>query len=378
MITDLQNYWWLLISVLGALLVFMLFVQGGQSMILCTRNEKMRQMIVNTIGRKWELSFTMLTVFGGAFFASFPLFYSTSFGGAYWLWMLILITYVLQAVSYEFRRKSGNVYGTMFYDVLLVINGVGGCVLLGVAVGTMIFGAEFSVTKGNLLNASQPIISTWDNPLHGLEAIASWRNLLLGFVVLFLARTQAGIYILNRVAYSRDFYHFMKRRVIVNSCIFVVLFLTIVVVLLTSPTYHALSSGAIEVRAYGFIDNISECPLIPGVMLLGVVLVLAGIMRAATGKRFRFATWSVGIGTVLVVMSLFWLIGYNDTAYYPSLTSPQSSLTIRNSSSSEFTLKVMSWVSVIVPFVLFYIAYVWRRMDKHHLKIEDATGDHSY
>jgi cytochrome d ubiquinol oxidase subunit II len=361
MITDLQNYWWLLISVLGALLVFMLFVQGGQSMILCTRNEKMRQMIVNTIGRKWELSFTMLTVFGGAFFASFPLFYSTSFGGAYWLWMLILITYVLQAVSYEFRRKSGNVYGTMFYDVLLVINGVGGCVLLGVAVGTMIFGAEFSVTKGNLLNASQPIISTWDNPL-----------------VLFLARTQAGIYILNRVAYSRDFYHFMKRRVIVNSCIFVVLFLTFVVVLLTSPTYHALSSGAIEVRAYGFIDNISECPLIPGVMLLGVVLVLAGIMRAATGKRFRFATWSVGIGTVLVVMSLFWLIGYNDTAYYPSLTSPQSSLTIRNSSSSEFTLKVMSWVSVIVPFVLFYIAYVWRRMDKHHLKIEDATGDHSY
>jgi cytochrome d ubiquinol oxidase subunit II len=338
----------------------------------------MRQMIINTIGRKWELSFTMLTVFGGAFFASFPLFYSTSFGGAYWLWMLILITYVLQAVSYEFRRKAGNVYGTTFYDVLLVVNGIGGCMLLGVAVGTMIFGAEFTVTKGNLLNSSQPIISTWDNPLHGLEAIASWRNLLLGAVVLFLARTQAGIYILNRVEYNREFYHFMKRRVIINSCIFVVLFLGFVAALLTAPTYHAVSSGAIEVRAYGFIDNICDCPVIPTVMLLGVVLVLAGIMRAVTGKTFRFATWSVGIGTVLVVMSLFWLIGYNNTAYYPSVTSPQSSLTIRNSSSSEFTLTVMSWVSVIVPFVLFYIAYVWRSMDKHHLKIDDATGDHSY
>ena len=378
MITTLQNYWWLLISVLGALLVFMLFVQGGQSMLLCTRDKDMRQLMVNAIGRKWELTFTTLVVFGGAFFASFPLFYSTSFGGAYWLWMLVLITFVLQAVSYEFRRKHGNVYGTLFYDILLVINGVGGCVLLGVVVGTLMFGAEFTVTKGNLLDAAAPIISTWDNPLHGLEAIASWKNLLLGVTVLFLARTIAGIYILNQVAYSRDFYRFMKRRVIINGALFVVLFLGFVGVLFTSPSYHVLNSGIIEVRPYGYFDNLLNNWWIVTTMAVGVVAVLVGLMGAITGRKFTLPLWLVGIGTVLVVLSLFWLVGYDNTAYYPSISSPQSSLTIRNSSSSEFTLTVMSYVSLVIPFVLAYIVYVWRSMDRHHLKIDDATGDHSY
>lgn len=373
----LQSYWWLLISVLGALLVFMLFVQGGQSMLLCTRDHTSQTLMVNLLGRKWELTFTTLVVFGGAFFASFPLFYSTSFGGAYWLWMLILFSFILQAVSYEFRRKSGNLYGTKTYDWFLFINGTVGCILLGVAVGTMIFGAEFSVTKTNILDAGAPVISQWV-PTHGLEAIASWKNLLLGVMVLFLARTTADIYFLANVSHDRTFVTATRRRLLIDSCVFVVLFLIFAFVLLTATGYRA-QGGKIVPEPYLYWTNFLEMWWAATLFLVGVLGVLVAIGGTLFIPKFRHGMWYIGVGTVLVVMTLFWVIGYNDTAYYPSLIDPSSSLTIANSSSSRFTLEVMSWVSVITPFVLAYIAYVWYKMDRKPITpAEVSADDHAY
>lgn len=372
----LQNYWWLLISVLGALLVFMLFVQGGQSMLLTVRDEMERTMIVNSLGRKWELSFTMLVVFGGAFFASFPLFYSTSFGGAYWLWMLILVSFVVQAFSYEFRRKRGNLYGTATYDIFLFLNGCVGCVLLGVAVATMFFGAEFTVTKGNILDVKSPVISQWTS-LHGLEAIADWRNLLLGFMVLFLARTQSLLYLINNVA-EDSFRARCRTKALWNGAVFVVLFLAFVGVLLTHSGYGVVDGKIVEVP-YKYLNNYVEMWWCLALFVVGVLLVLYAIGRTVFDTRFTRGIWFSGVGTVLVVLTLFWVLGYNDTAYYPSLIDMQSSLTIRNSSSSEFTLTVMSWVSLIVPFVVAYIAYVWRSMDKKAITADEMkSGGHQY
>ncbi len=358
----LQNYWWLLISVLGALLVMMLFVQGGQSMLFSARTAAHRSLIIGSIGTKWELTFTTLVLFGGAFFASFPLFYSTSFGGAYWLWILILASFVLQAVSYEYRRKKGNLYGIGTYDIFLLLNGVFGCVLLGVAVGTMIWGAEFTVNKVNLLDPAAPVISTWDNPLHGLEAIASWRNLLLGFTILMLARVQGAIYLLDTAGGDRDFMKLMRKHVLMSGTIFVLLFVTFAVVLLMSPAYKVNALGLVEVEPYGYLNNFVTLWWAAVAFVAGTVLVLCGLAGVLVFKGFRHGSWYTGIGTVLVVMSLFWVLGYNSTAYYPSISDPASSLTIANSSSSEFTLTVMSYVSLAIPFVLAYIAYVWRAM----------------
>lgn len=378
----LQNYWWLLISVLGAVLVFLLFVQGGQSMLFESRKGVTRDLIVNSLGRKWELTFTTLVTFGGAFFASFPLFYSTSFGGAYWLWSLILFSFVLQAVSYEYRRKKGNVLGTGTFDAFLFINGCVGCILLGVAVSMFFFGADFTVSKGNLLDTSAPVISTWA-PTHGFEAIFCWKNLILGVAVLFLARTQACLYMMNNITDDNDFFETLRRRTLVNGGIFVVFFLWFLAMVLTATGYEAVTNdlGKTTVTAipYKYAINLITLWWALAAMVVGVVLVLWGIGKSALAKHYTKGIWFSGIGTVLVVMALFWIVGYNDTAYYPSLTDMQSSLSIRNSSSSEFTLTAMSYVSIIIPFVLGYIAYVWYSMDRRKLTPKELeTTDHKY
>ncbi|MDE5608579.1 MAG: cytochrome d ubiquinol oxidase subunit II [Muribaculaceae bacterium] len=376
---ELQIYWWAIVSLLGALLVFLLFVQGGQTYIGCVKNEQTRNLIVNSLGRKWELTFTTLVVYGGAFFASFPLFYSTSFGGAYWLWMLILLSFILQAVSYEFRRKPGNIFGERVYDIFLMFNGCVGCVLLGVVVGTLFFGADFSVTRGNLLDGSAPVISQW-NGSHGLEAIASWRNLLLGFMVLFLARTLAALYFINSIDDGAEFAARMRKSVIVNGGIFVVLFLAFAAVLLTSSGYGVNESGVIEKMPYKYVSNLTNLWWLGLMLLAGVLCVLWGIVRTALPCKgvWRCGIWWTGIGTVLTVFALLCAAGYNGTAYLPSVSDPSSSLTIANSSSTHFTLKVMAWVSAFVPVVVAYIGYVWYKMNARPLTTEEVENDHSY
>lgn len=372
----LQNYWWLIMSVLGALLVFLLFVQGGQSMLISTKRGK-RPLLINSLGRKWELTYTTLVTFGGAFFASFPLFYSTSFGGAYWLWIFILFSFVIQAIAYEYRTKHGNVYGTRFYDTLLLINGIVGPVLLGVAVAGMFFGAEFTVEKGKLLDAS--VISQW-GPQHGLEAIASWKNLLFGFMVFFLARTLASLYFINNIN-DKEVQKSQHKQLLINAVIFVVLFLATCAVILTSAGVDIDNGGSAMWKPYKYLDNYLQLWWALGALLFGVVMVLFGIGKSLLNKEWKCGIWWAGIGTILVVMSLFWVLGYNHTAYYPSLLDVQSSLTITNSSSSEFTLRVMSYVSLLVPFVVAYIAYVWYKMDNTKLtekEIKQAGDDEIY
>ncbi|MCM1491024.1 MAG: cytochrome d ubiquinol oxidase subunit II [Muribaculum sp.] len=372
----LQTYWWLLIAILGGALVFLLFVQGGQSMLLECRGATAKNLVVNAVGRKWELTFTTLVVFGGAFFASFPLFYSTSFGGAYWLWMAILFSFVLQAFSFEFRRKRGNLYGTSAYDAFLMINGVLGCVLLGVAVGTMFFGGHFTVTRTNILDAGSPVISRWA-PTHGLEAICSWKNLLVGFTVFFLARMNAALYLMNAVDGGENFFRVIRNRAIVNGLIFVVLFLALLAVLLTGTGYASEDGYIVEVP-YKFAINLIEMWWLLAIMAVGVVLVLFGLGKTTVKKDYRSGIWFTGIGTVITIVCLLCNIGLNDTSYLPSLTDMQSSLTIANSSSTEFTLTVMSWVSLIVPIVLMYIAYVWKKMNATPLTPAEVNNSHSY
>ena len=370
----LQIYWWLLIAVLGGVLVFLLFVQGGQSMLLETRDTIAKNLMVNSLGRKWELTFTTLVVFGGAFFASFPLFYSTSFGGAYWLWMAILFSFVLQAVSYEFRRKHGNLYGTATYDTFLLINGVAGCVLLGVAVGTLFFGGHFTVTRGNILDGSAPVISVWA-PTHGLEAIASWKNLLVGLTLFFLARANAALYFMNSIDNGEQFAADCRKKALVNGGIFVVLFLALVAVVLTADGYTVAEDGMVVPVAYKYAVNLIDMWWIAVALLIGVVLVLAGFILTAMRPGFRSGIWFTGIGTVVTIICLLCDLGYNNTCYMPSLTDLQSSLTIANSSSTEFTLTVMSWVSILVPFVVAYIWYVWSKMNARPMTSSEMDAD---
>ena len=373
----LQTYWWVIISLLGAILVFMLFVQGGQTFFLTTRDASLKAMRVNSMGRKWELSFTSLVVFGGAFFASFPLFYSTAFGGAYYLWFLILISFVIQAFSYEFRSKPRNIFGQRTYDTLLYINGAFGCILLGVVVGTMFFGGDFSIAKGNILDGSAPVISRWGD-LHGIEAIGDWRNFLLGLAVLFLARTQATLYFINNIDNdkSREESH---RDLLVNAGIFVVLFVAFVVVLLLANGYEVADDGIVSVREYKYLHNLLAMPAVAIMFVVGVVLVLYAIIRTLMVKTYNRGIWFSGIGTVMVVLALFFIAGFNSTPYYPSSLDPQSSLTIANSSSSQFTLTVMSWVSLLVPFVVAYIAYVWRAMNRQPITDDEISNtEHKY
>lgn len=376
----LQSYWWLLISILGAALVFLLFVQGGQTMLLKARNDLHRSMMVNSLGRKWELSFTTLVVFGGAFFASFPLFYSVSFGGAYWLWTLILLGFVLQAVSYEFRKKKGNIYGTRTFDTFLYINGILGCVLLGVAVGTFFFGAEFTVQKGRLLDTAAPAISTWA-PTHGLEAIFCWKNLLLGFTILYLARMQAALYFINSINDNNN-YKLQRKAVLINGGIFTLLFIVFMITLLTADGYqYSIHDGkeTITMVPFKYLNNLIEMWWAMVLLLIGAALVLFAYGKTILCDNFKYGIWYSGIGSVLVVMVLFWIAGYNNTAYYPSLLDAASSLSINNSSSSYFTLSVMSWVTVIIPFVIAYIVYAWRCLNKEPITSDEMkSDDHKY
>lgn len=378
----LQNYWWLLISVLGGLLVFLLFVQGGQTMISGATSKTRRDLIVNSMGRKWELTFTTLVVFGGAFFASFPLFYSTSFGGAYWLWILILFSFIVQAVSYEYRNKRGNIYGTRTYDVFLFINGCVGCVLLGVAVSMFFFGAEFTVSRGSLLDSQSPVISKWAST-HGFEAIFNWRNLVLGAAVLFLARMQAALYMMNNITDDKDFFVILRNKALVNGLIFVVFFLWFLGMLLTSDGYtvagEEFNRVSVEMTPYKYFHNYVDMWWAGAALLIGVAAVLFGLGKSVFSQKYTKGVWFTGIGTFLAVASLFWVAGYGDTAFYPSSLDPSSSLTIRNASSSEFTLEVMTWVSAVVPFVLGYICYVWYSMDRRKLTPEEIeTTSHKY
>ena len=368
----LQNYWWLIMSVLGALLVFLLMVQGGQSMLIHYTKPDKRALLINSMGRKWELTYTTLVTFGGAFFASFPLFYSTSFGGAYWLWMLILFSFVIQAISYEYRSKPGNIYGSRFYDTLLLINGILGPVLLGVAVATMFFGAEFTVTKSNILNVQGSSISQW-GPQHGIEAIFCWKNLLFGVMVFFLARTLASLYFINNID-DEEVNASQRHLLLINAGVFVPLFIAVVVVILTSAGVGYDDGGNMEWIAYKYLKNFIALWWALIILLIGVVMVLYGIGKTLMKGDYKQGIWPAGIGTILVVMTLFWVMGYNNTAYLPSLLDVQSSLTLRNSSSSEFTLTVMSVVSILVPFVLAYIAYCWYKMDHRKLTTDELDN----
>lgn len=377
----LQNYWWVIISVLGGILVFLLFVQGGQTFLLQFRNEQKKSLIVNSIGRKWELTFTTLVLFGGALFASFPLFYSTSFGGAYWLWIIILFSFIVQAISYEYRDKPGNVFGRKTYDTFLFINGSVGCILLGVAVSMFFFGAEFTVERQNLTDIQQPIISKWA-PTHGFEAIFNWQNLLLGVAVLFLARTLACMYMINNID-DNELTSSLRARCLTNAGIFVVFFLWFMAMLWTSTGYTVVeatpTSVVVEEEDFKYFHNMTHGWWIGMTFLIGVLLVLFAVFRCCFVKDSRNAIWFGGIGTALTVISLFWAAGFMDTPFYPSLLEANSSLSIRNASSSEFTLIAMSYVSIGVPFVLAYIAYVWYSMDRKKLteKELEATS-HKY
>ena len=377
----LQQYWWFLVSLLGALLVFLMFVQGANSMIFSLgANDVERRLIVNSTGRKWEITFTTLVTFGGAFFASFPLFYSTSFGGAYWLWMIILFSFVVQAVSYEFQNKLGNLLGTRTFQWCLVANGILGPLLLGGAVATFFNGSNFLVAKDNMVDGFelQPVISSWANASHGLDALLDPWNLVLGFAVFFLARVLGILYVMNNV----DDENIRCRgsvRLIGTAVPFVVLFVAFLVhVLLKDGFAYDPSTGVISIVPMKYLDNFITLWYVSLVLVVGVVLVLYGIIRTIVSKTYICGIWPAGIGTVLTVLSLLLCAGLNNTAYYPSLADLQSSLTIANSCSSEFTLQVMSVVSILVPVVLAYIVYAWYSIDKKKLDKEELTTDEVY
>lgn len=371
----LQAYWWILISVLGGILVFMLFVQGGQTLFITNKDKETQNLMVASLGRKWELTFTTLVVFGGAFFAAFPLFYSTSFGGAYWLWMLILLSFVVQAVSYEFRTRKGNLFTSRTYDICLVFNGFFGCVLLGVAVGMMFFGGHFEVIKSNILDTASPVISRWA-PSHGIEAIFNWKNLLLGFTVFFLARTLGALYFINNIREKKNFSGSVRSEVLVNGTIFALLFVGFVIVLLLSPGFRPDASGGFTVEKYCYWKNLFSMWWLIPFFLIAVIAVLFGIYRTAFSSTYTKGIWFAGIGTFVVVVVLFFLAGFNNTAYFPSITDPASSLTIVNSSSTPFTLRVMAFASLVIPFVLAYIAYVWYKMNKQPITPNDLNESH--
>lgn len=373
----LQHYWWFIISLLGGILVFLLFVQGANTMIFSLgKSAEERRLIINSTGRKWEFTFTTLVTFGGAFFASFPLFYSTSFGGAYWLWMLILFSFVIQAVSYEFQNKLGNFLGAKTFQVCLIINGIVGPLLLGGAVATFFDGSNFVVDKMNITNSLQPVISRWANASCGLDALLDVFNLLLGIAVLFLARVLGLLYMVNNIS-DETLQKRMRRSLVWNTGLFLVFFLAFFIhVLLKDGFAYDASTGVVFMAELKYLHNLLEQPLVLVLLLLGVVLLLTGIVRTVLSNHFNKGIWWSGIGTVLAVTALFLMAGWNDTAYYPSNADLQSSLTIANSCSSEFTLSTMAVVSLLVPFVLAYIYYAWRSIDSKKIDRDELkSGD---
>lgn len=377
----LQQYWWFVVSLLGAILVFLLFVQGGNSLIFCLgKTEEQRKMIINSTGRKWEFTFTTLVTFGGAFFASFPLFYSTSFGGAYWLWMIILFTFVLQAVSYEFQSKAGNLLGKKAYRVFLVLNGVVGPVLLGGAVATFFTGSAFYINKGNIADTMMPVISSWANAGHGLDALLNLWNVVLGLAVFFLARILGSLYFINNIS-DADLVKRCRRALWGNTGLFLIFFLSFVIRTLLADGYAVNpENGEIFMEPYKYLTNFIEMPVVLVVFLIGVLAVLWGIIRTLWKPAFDKGIWFAGAGTVLTVLALLLVAGYNNTAYYPSTADLQSSLTLANSCSSQFTLRVMAYVSILVPFVLAYIFYAWRSIDRKKIDAKEMQdeGGHAY
>lgn len=372
---QLQGYWWIIVSLLASILVFLMFVQGGQTLLLqIAKNDRERKLLINSIGRKWDLTFTTLVTFGGAFFASFPLFYSTSFGGAYWVWMIILFSFIIQAVSYEWRTKANNFLGTKTYDTFLLINGVLGTILIGAAVGTFFTGSEFSVNRMNITNVSDPVISRWELATHGLEAALNITNLALGLAVFFLARVLAMLYFINNVDHE-EIVRRSAKTLKICSVAFLVTFLTFVGLLLTKEGFATHpDTGLVFMEPYKYLHNLLEMPLVLVLFLLGVVGVLVGIFLGAF-KTSGKGIWFAGAGTVLTVFSLLMLAGFNNTAFYPSTFDLQSSLTIQNASSSPYTLLAMSWVSVLVPFVVAYIWFTWKAMSRNKVSEKDIEND---
>lgn len=375
----LQQYWWFLVSLLGALLVFLLFVQGANSLIFSLgHTPEERRLVVNSTGRKWELTFTTLVTFGGAFFASFPLFYSTSFGGAYWLWMIILFSFVIQAVSYEFQNKLGNLLGVNTFQIFLVINGILGPVLLGGAVATFFDGCNFTVAKDNIVSGFNPVISSWANASHGLDALLDPWNLVLALGVFFLARILGLLYIINNV--DDDALRNRGRMLLrSNTVLFLIFFLAFLIRTLLKDGYAVNpETGVIFMEPLKYLHNFLDMWYVTAVLLVGVVLVLFGIGRTLLAKSYIRGIWPTGIGVVLTVLALLLCAGWNNTAYYPSNADLQSSLTITNSSSSEFTLQTMAIVSLFIPFVLAYIVYAWYCLDKKKITKEEIEQGEAY
>ena len=376
----LQHYWCFVVALLGALLVFLLFVQGANSVARSLGwTDEGRRLVYNSTGRKWEFTFTTLVTFGGTFFASYPLFYSTSFGGAYWLWMLILFTFVMQAVSYEFQNKIGNFLGPRTFQFCLTLNGIVGPLLLGGAVATFFEGSNFIVEKNNMIDATAltPIISRWTNASHGLDALLNPWVLVFGFAVVFLARVLGILYIINNVD-DEDIRSRGSVRLVGAAIPFVILFVAYLVHLLVKDGFAYTDEGVIFMEQFKYLHNLLEMWYLLVTLLIGVVLVLYGIGRTITSPKYISGIWPAGIGTVLAVLALLLTSAWNHTAYYPSTADLQSSLTMVNSCSSEFTLRTMFYVSLLVPFVLAYIVYAWRAIDKKKLTKEEIKTEHSY
>ena len=374
----LQQYWWFLISLLGGLLVFLLFVQGGNALIFLTgKTEEERQLIVNSTGRKWELTFTTLVTFGGAFFASFPLFYSTSFGGAYWVWILILITFVFQAVSYEFQSKAGNLLGKNTFRVFLTLNGCLAPLLIGTAVGTFFTGSPFTVNKNAVADAGSPVISRWVGEWGGLEAVANPFNVEFGLMVMFLAVTLGALYAINNIA-DKNLDKQLRHSLIYSFGGFLIMLVLVLAQLLVMAGFAVDADGVVFMESSKYLNNLLEMPAVLAMFLVGAVLLVAGVVLTLMKPKFVRGIWLTGPGTVLAVMAIFMLAGYNHTAYYPSSADLQSSLTLSNSSSSEFTLTCMSIVSLIIPLVVAYIAYFWRKMDIKSITTKELEETETY
>jgi cytochrome bd ubiquinol oxidase subunit II len=381
-LNSLQDYWWIIISLLGSILVFLMFVQGGQTLIYTLGKTDMEQKIlINSLGRKWEFTFTTLVTFGGAFFASFPLFYSTSFGGAYWVWMAILFCFIIQAVAYEYRSKPSNFLGHRTYEIFLLVNGILGTILIGAAVSTFFTGSAFSVTKMNITHIMNPVISRWEGPAHGLEAVLNVQNVALGLAVFTLARVLGILYFMNTVNDVNIMVR-ARKQLVINAIPFLIFFLFYVAALMVASGFATDPvTGNVFMEKYKYLHNLIQMPVVLILFLLGVVLVLAGIAvpLISMDKYGSKGIWLTGPGTILAVFSLFLLAGFNNTSYYPSTYDLQSSLTIRNSSSSHYTLTAMSYVSLLVPFVIAYIWFAWRAINNRKIDVEEMeTEGHTY
>ena len=371
-LATLQQIWWLIVAIVGSLFLFLIFVQGGQSMIWqLGKNDTEKSLIVNSLGRKWELTFTTLVLFGGALFAAFPKFYATSFGGAYWVWMLILFTFILQAVSYEYRKKPGNLYGEKVYELFLFINGVVGILLIGAAVGTFFTGSNFTLNDYNQV--------TWTNPLRGVEAAFSLFNLSFGLFLVFNARTLGSMYLLNNIDFTGmvEFEDRVRKSCLVNLICALPFLLYVLVSLLFMDGFNVDADSYVTLVSGKYLSNLLAMPWALGMLLGGLVLVLLGVF-VTSFKTSKRGIWFAGLGTVLVGLAVFFIAGYNGTAFYPSKVDLQSSLTIYNASSSHFTLTVMTYVAFMIPFVLGYIVYFWHKMDSKEIGLEDLNDKKAY